>query len=198
MIGSLYYDGSVGRHLLIVTNANQASGPAGSVHPFLTLSASSPIAAGKAIASNISERNSIGISNYNALWAVLSKNMSHGLEFNMNYQWAKSMDLNSLGSQGGLVLPDSNNPRENYGLSDFDVRNHFAGTAIYALPYKGNRFVSGYRLTTIVQYQTGNPVNITAGSSNYNGVTGLVRPTQIGPITRLKQQLPGQTRSEEH
>jgi hypothetical protein len=198
IVGSLYYDGSVGRHLLINTNANQVTGPAGAtsatqLHPFTVLSASSPIDPGKAIASNISERNSIGISSYNALWAVLSKNMSHGLEFNMNYQWAKSMDLNSLGSQGGLVLPDSNNPRGNYGLSDFDVRHHFAGTAIYALPFKGNRFVSGYRLTTIVQYQTGNPVNILASSSSYNGVTGLVRPTQIGPITRLKQQLPGQT-----
>jgi hypothetical protein len=195
IVGSLYYDGSVGKHLLIVTNANQVTGPAGAtgttqVHPFLTLSASSPIGATKAIASNISERNSIGNSNYNALWAVLSKNMSHGIEFNMNYEWTKSMDLNSLGSQGGLVLPDSNNPRGNYGLSDFDVRNHFAGTAIYALPFKSNRFVSGFRLTSIVQYQTGNPVNITAGSSNYNGVTGLVRATQIGPIVTSKSQVP--------
>ncbi len=198
IVGSLYYDGSVGRHLLITTNANQVVGPVGAtnltqVHPFLTLSATSPIGAGKAIASNISQRNSIGKSSYNALWAVLSKNMSHGLQFNVNYEWTKSMDLNSLGSQGGLVLPDSNNPRGNHGLSDFDVRHHFAGTAIYALPFKGNRFVSGYRLSTIVQYQTGNPVNIVAGSSSYNGVTGLVRPTQIGPIARVKKQLPGLT-----
>ena len=34
-----------------------------------------------------------------------AKNMSHGLEFNMNYKWTKSMDINSLGSQGGLNLP---------------------------------------------------------------------------------------------
>ena len=195
IVGSLYYDGSVGKHLLITTNANQVVGPAGAtnltqVHPFLTLSASSPIDAGKAIASNISERNSISSSNYNAMWAVLSKNMHNGLEFNMNYEWTKSMDLNSLGSQGGLTLPDSNNPRENYGLSDFDVRNHYAGTAIYALPFKGNRLVSGYRLSTIVQYQTGNPVNITAGSSSYNGVTGLVRATQVGPIVTSKSQVP--------
>ena len=68
------------------------------------------------------------------------------------------------------ILQDSNNPSGNYGLSDFDTRNHFAGTAIYALPFKGNRLVSGFQLSTIVQYQTGNPVNITAGSSSYNGV----------------------------
>ena len=36
--------------------------------------------------------------------------MSNGLEFNMNYEWTKSMDINSLGSQGVFYLPDSNNP----------------------------------------------------------------------------------------
>jgi hypothetical protein len=193
MIASVYYVGSVGRHLRITTNQNQATGPVGSLHPYQTLSATSPIDPGVAIASNIAEVNSIGTSNYNAMWAVLSKNMSHGLEVNMNYEWSKSMDINSLGSQGGLTAAggapqDSNNPAGNYGLSDFDTRNHFAGTAIYALPFKGNRLVSGYQLSTIVQYQTGNPINITAGSSSYNGLTGAVRPDLVGKITTHKSQ----------
>jgi len=190
MVASVYYDGSLGRHLLIQTNANQVVGAASNsqVHPFTTLSATSPVDPGAAIASNIAEKNSIGFSDYNALWLVLSKNMGNGLEFNMNYEWTKSMDLNSLGSQGGYVLPDSTNPKENYGLSDFDVRQHYAGTAVYALPFKRNSLVSGYQISTIVQYQTGNPVNITAGSSSFNGITGLVRPTQVGPITVAKTQ----------
>jgi Carboxypeptidase regulatory-like domain len=193
MVASLGYYGSVGRHLYIHTNENQATGPVGSPHLYQTLSANSPIDPGVAIASNISESNSIGSSNYNAMWAVLSKNMSHGLYLNMNYEWAKSMDINSLGSQGGLSAAggapqDSNNPAGNYGLSDFDVRNHFAGTAIYALPFKGNRLVSGYQLSTIIQYQTGNPINITAGSSSYNGLTGVVRPDLVGPIVKRKSQ----------
>jgi hypothetical protein len=161
------------------------------VHPFTTLSASSPIKPGAAIASNIGYRNSIGHSSYSAMWAVLSKNMGNGLEFNMNYEWSKSLDINSLGSQGGLNLVDSNNPSLNYGLSDFDVRQHYAGTAIYMLPFKRNRLVEGYQLSTIVQYQTGNPVNILAGSSSFNGITGIVRPTQVGHISRSKQQLAG-------
>jgi outer membrane receptor protein involved in Fe transport len=193
IVASAYYDGSLGRHLLIQTNANQVVGAASNtqVHPFTTLSASSPVDPGGAIASNIAEKNSIGFSDYNALWLVLSKNMGNGLEFNMNYEWTKSMDLNSLGSQGGYVLPDSNNPKENYGLSDFDVRQHYAGTAVYALPFKRNSLVSGYQISTIVQYQTGNPVNITAGSSSFNGITGLVRPTQVGHITVAKTQTSG-------
>ena len=193
MIGSVGYYGSVGRHLEIEANANQVVGAtsATQVHPFTALSATSPVRPGAAIASNIGYRNSSGHSSYNATWIVLRKTMSNGLEFNMNYEWSKSLDINSLGSQGGLTLPDSNNPSENYGLSDFDVRHHYAGTAIYMLPFKRNRLVSGYQLSSIVQYQTGNPVNILAGSSSFNGITGIVRPTQVGPITRSKQQLAG-------
>ena len=193
MVGSVGYYGSVGKHLEIEANANQVVGAtsATQVHPFTTLSASSPIKPGAAIASNIGYRNSIGHSSYSAMWAVLSKNMGNGLEFNMNYEWSKSLDINSLGSQGGLNLVDSNNPSLNYGLSDFDVRQHYAGTAIYMLPFKRNRLVEGYQLSTIVQYQTGNPVNILAGSSSFNGITGIVRPTQVGHISRSKQQLAG-------
>jgi hypothetical protein len=195
MVASLGYYGSVGHHLLVVTNANQVVGTtsANQVHPIAALSATSPIDPSKATAVNIPMRNSIGNSNYNAMWATLAKNMGHGLEFNMNYIWTKSMDLNSLGSQGGNVLPDTNNPSENYGLSDFDVRQHYAGTMIYALPFKRNRLVSGYRLTTIVQYQTGNPVNIVASSDSFNGITGLVRPNILQPLKnfRSKAQIAG-------
>jgi hypothetical protein len=192
---SIGYYGSVGRHLRIATNQNQPTGPT-QVRPYLTLSSTSPIDPGTSINSNISEANSIGISNYNALWTQLSKNMGHGLEFNMNYEWAKSMDLNSLGSQGPtLILEDSNNPRLNYGLSDYDVRNHYAGTALYSLPFKRNRWVAGYQLSTIVQYQTGNPVNITVNSSTYNGLSGfpITHPTQLAPIVTRKIQQPGAT-----
>jgi len=191
MVASVGYYGSTGHHLLVYTNANQASGVPGSPRPFNTLALNSPIAPGASIASNLAERNSIGYSNYNAMWATLGKNMSNGLSFNVNYEWSKSMDINSLGSQGSSVtLPDSNNPAENYGLSDFDVRNHFAGTAIYNLPFKSNRLVAGFRLETIFQYQTGNPVNIVATSDGYNGNSGVIRPNLLGHISRVKQQLP--------
>jgi hypothetical protein len=75
------------------------------------------------------------------------------------------------------------------------VRNHYAGTALYSLPFKRNRWVAGYQLSTIVQYQTGNPVNITVNSSTYNGLSGfpIVHPTQLAPIVTEKIQQPGAT-----
>ena len=72
----------------------------------------SPIDPGKSSNSNIGEVNDVGYSNYNALWLVASKNAGHGLQFNMNYEWSKSMDTNSLGSQGGYTFQDSTNPAE--------------------------------------------------------------------------------------
>ncbi|HEV2575682.1 MAG TPA: carboxypeptidase regulatory-like domain-containing protein [Acidobacteriaceae bacterium] len=199
MVGTIGYYGSTGHHLLINTNFNQASGPPSSPspRPYTTLASTSPIARGASIASNINERNSIGYSNYNSMWVTLNKSFAHGFQFNTNYEWAKSMDINSLGSQGTLTanggLEDANNPALNYGLSDFDVRNHFAGTAIYALPFKRNRFVEGFRLEGIFQYQTGNPVNILASTDGYNGIAGNIRPNLLGKFGRSRVQVPGQS-----
>jgi hypothetical protein len=197
MVGSIGYYGSTGHHLLINTNFNQASGVPGSPRPYNTLAANSPVAPGASIASNINERNSIGYSNYNGLWVTLDKGFHNGMQFNTNYEWAKSMDINSLGSQGSLTanggLQDANNPAGNYGLSDFDVRHHFAGTAIYNLPFKGNRWVEGFSLQGIFQYQTGNPVNLVASTSGYNGIAGNIRPNLIGHIDRRKIQPAGQS-----
>ena len=192
LVSMIGYYGSVGRHLLILTNENQPAG-ASTVRPFTKLAADSPVAQGTSIASNITERNSIGHSSYNAMWSSLAKTLNNGLEFNMNFEWSKSLDINSLGSQGVLSLPDSNNPQLNYGLSDFDVRLHYAGTAVYNLPFKGNRFKEGYQLSSIFQYQTGNPINITANNETFNGLQNYARPTQVGKYTLSKQQTTGVT-----
>ena len=186
ILTSVGYYGSVGRHLRAETNENQPN--AAGVRPYPVLSASSPIDPNVSSNSNIGEVNDVSSSNYNAIWVVATKNTSHGLQFNMNYEWAKSMDTNSLGSQGGYTFQDSNNPAGNYGPSDFDTRNHYAANAIYALPFKRNRFVEGFSLSTIVQYQTGNPVNITYNTSTFTGVAGVIRPNLVAPVTTRKVQ----------
>ena len=185
------YFGSVGRQLRARVNLNQ---PINGVRPYLTLSGSSPIAAGAAVNSNFAEVDSGGSSSYNALWLTARKNLAHGVQFNMTYNWSKSMDLNSLGSQGGYVFQDSYNPQTNLGLSDFDVRNRISANAIYDLPFKGNRFVEGFRLSGIAQWQTGNPMNIinSGVAATVNGLTGTggtVRPNLVGPIATSKSIL---------
>jgi hypothetical protein len=185
------YFGSVGRHLRARRNLNQ---PVNGVRPYLTLSNSSPIAHGAAVNSNFADVTSVSSSNYNALWITGRKNVGHGVQFNATYNWSKSMDLNSLGSQGVYTFQDSNNPASNYGLSDFDTRNRIAANAIYDLPFKGNRFIEGFRLSGIVQWQTGNPMNIinsgvAATVNGLTGTTGTVRPNLVAPISTKKTLL---------
>ena len=188
-IAQVGYYGSVGRHLRVRTNGNQPN--ALGVRPFPSISATSSIDPGFASNSNFATVNSIGVSNYNAMWATLTKDFHHGLQFNMTYSWSKSLDLNSLGSQGGYVLQDSTNPANNYGPSDYDVRNRYVVSAIYNLPYyaSSNRLLAGWRLATIAQYQSGNPVNI-VNTSTFTGVSGVIRPNLVGPVTYGRGQLP--------
>ncbi|MBS1821817.1 MAG: carboxypeptidase regulatory-like domain-containing protein [Acidobacteria bacterium] len=185
------YFGSVGRHLRGRRNLNQ---PVGGVRPYLVLSGSSPIAPGTAVNSNFNDVSNVGSSSYNALWVTGRKNLGRGVQFNATYNWSKSMDLNSLGSQGVYVFQDSNNPASNLGPSDFDVRNRISGTAIYDLPFKGNRLFEGYRLSGILQWQTGNPIEIANSgvAATVNGLTGnttTVRPNLAGPIVTSKTRL---------
>jgi TonB dependent receptor len=187
IVFSAGYYGSVGRHLRGRTNQNQPN--SAGIRPYPVLSLNSPILPGTSSNANIAEANSVGSSNYNAMWLTASKNIGHGLEFNMNYNLSKSMDTNSLGSQGGYTFQDSTNPANNYGPSDFDTRHHYSATAIYNLPFKGNRLVEGYSLSTIVQYQTGNPVNLT-NTSTFTGVSGVVRPNLVGRNVTRKSQTP--------
>ncbi|HEU4389621.1 MAG TPA: TonB-dependent receptor, partial [Blastocatellia bacterium] len=153
------YFGSKGSHLRIQRNINQFIN---GVRPFAKLSPTSPILPGATVG-NILENSSGGNSTYNGLWITANKRLSGGLSFNGSYTFSKSLDYNSLNSQG-VVVQNSYDIRADKGLSDYDARHRFVANAIYELPFKGNRLVEGWQFGTIVQYQTGNPVNLLVGS----------------------------------
>jgi len=171
------YFGSKGTNLRISRNLNQF---VNGVRPFPKLSTSSPILPGSNVG-NIAEVDSAGNSSYNSLWLTATKRFSHGLQFLASYTFSKSLDYNSLNSQG-VVVQDSNNIRADHGLSDFDARNRFVINTIYNLPFKGRRIADGWQLSTIVQVQSGNPVNILASGVTFFGLANTVRPDLTGPI----------------
>lgn len=180
MIG---YFGSKGTHLRISRNINQ---PINGVRPFVRLSASSPIAP-STLLGNITQIESSGNSSYNALWATATKRMSRNFQFNASYTWSKSIDYNSLNSQG-IVVQDSYNLRGDRGLSDYDARHRFVVSGLYEFPWKGNRLVEGWQLGTIIQAQTGNPINILAGNplaiagTTIGGGSGIATFTGIASV----------------
>ena len=171
MIG---YFGSKGTHLNLAINQNQLL-PDGT-RPFPTLSLSSPILPGTKLG-NVTENISGGNSTYHALWVTGTKHLSRGLQFDASYTWSKSLDYNSRNFQG-LTVQDSRNPQGDYGPSDFDARHRFVISSLYELPFKGRRLIEGWRLSGILQLQTGNPLNITVANSLLTGV-GNLRPDLI-------------------
>jgi hypothetical protein len=168
------------------------------VRPFPRLSSFSPILPGSTLG-NITEISSGGNSSYNALWVTGNKRLSRGLQFSASYTWSKSIDYNSLNSQG-VVVQNGYNIQGDRGLSDYDARHRFVINAIYELPFKGNRLVEGWQVSGITQWQTGNPINILAGNplaipgtsiggANIAGFTGVasVRPDLIGDVKIIGQ-----------
>ncbi|MGB8535529.1 MAG: carboxypeptidase-like regulatory domain-containing protein [Acidobacteriaceae bacterium] len=179
LVMELAYIGSQGRHLRIQRNFNQYLYPNGkAVRPYAALSTTSPIRPGSGLG-NIAYIDSDSLSNYNALFYTIRKTLAHGVQINSTYAWSKSLDLNSLGSQGGYTLQNNFDPKGDYGLSDFDARNHFVFSGIWNLPFHGNRLVEGWLLANITQLQSGNPLNVVT-TSTYNGVASTIRPTLVG------------------
>ena len=173
------YVGSKGTHLTLTRNINQ---PVNGLRPFPVVSSSSEILPDTQLG-NITQTESTGNSSYNALWLSATRRLSHGLLIDASYTWSKSLDYNSLSSQG-VVVQDSYNLRGDRGLSDYNVPQRFAANAIYALPFHGNLLTDGWQVAAIVQLQGGNPVNVVT-TSTITGVTGTVRPNVTGPITIL-------------
>ncbi|MBV9679897.1 MAG: hypothetical protein JO185_26415, partial [Acidobacteriaceae bacterium] len=139
----------------------------------------SPIGAGLPL-SNITVYESDGNSSYQALWLTLQKRLSRGLQFNGSYTWSKSIDENSRNIQG-VVIQNSYNIRGDRGLSDFDARHRFVLSAVYDLPFRGNRLIEGWEISLIETLQSGNPVNFHTSNT---GLTGFatVRPNVTGPV----------------
>lgn len=187
------YVGTKGTHLQLTQNVNQpfvTNGFYGAARPYPRLPLSSPILPTQCQAPNpvcpygtINQVNSIGNSNYNALWVTGTKHLSHGLEFLASYTYAKSLDYNSLSTGETYILQNAYNPRGDYGPSEFDARHRFVLSGFYQLPFKGNRLVSGWQIGLITQVQSGNPLNPTLAIGPGPGVSLTVRPNLLGSVT---------------
>jgi hypothetical protein len=128
--------------------------------------------------------SSVGYSDYHALQATLRKRMSNGLLFDINYSFAKALDIGSntergsgfttfgAGGVSGFLL-DSWNPRKQYGRSDFDVRHNVNANWIFELPFgQGRRYAlsgvanaiaGGWSLSGLWRWTSGFPFSVGNG-----------------------------------
>ena len=175
------YFGSHGDRQRIPINLNQFLVPGGTVRPFPTLSATSPILPGAALG-NITEQTSLGWSDYKGLWLTANHRLAHGLQIQGSYTLSKSTDTNSY--DGTLTAQDNTNLADSVGPSDFDVRHRVSLNMSYDLPFKGNRWKDGWQVVLVEQAQTGNPLNIVTNVATITG-TATVRPDLIGALPAI-------------
>ena len=108
---------------------------------------------------------------YDGLNINIDKKMSHGLQFQFAYTWAKSIDDNSSTIAGDTFGNGLNSlyyfaPKSLRGLSDFNVGQNIAVNVLYALPTPKslNGFakaaVGGWQLGTIIKYNNGIPTTV--------------------------------------
>jgi hypothetical protein len=146
-----------------------------------------------------------GVSSYNALQVDVNHRFSRGLSFRGVYTWSKTLDdgdsLNATAAQNAVaLLSNPYNPRADWGLATFDVRNVAAMNVSYALPLgHGRRFwgglngvangvAGGWTLNSIISVQSGFPFtpqlsyNPSNNGDSRNPVRPFLNPAFTGPV----------------
>ncbi len=124
-------------------------------------------------------------STYHALTVVYRRPNYHGLDLNLGYTWAHTMDTSNDSNGGGTAMIQYN-LKADYGDANWDIRNRFVATATYTLPtlqrfgHTVDTLAGGWHVNTIVILQGGQPFNIglTNDQANVGGI-GTQRPNFV-------------------
>jgi len=200
------YHGQTGHHLADYRNGNQLTlAQAAIAAPIIQNTGNCdgpfPTAAQGPYFSLVGECGSITLTesqakmNYNSAQVTLRQRPVHGLEYTLNYTWAKSL-TNSSGnysvsgtSFNGLSVQDGYNLAADYGPSGMDIRHSLNFVGVYHLPFgRGQTFGSsangfldaafgGWKLATTALIYSGFPVTIFGpnASNTNNAGWGLSR-----------------------
>lgn len=141
--------------------------------------------------------------NYNALEITLQHKMVHGIQFDFNYTYGKSIDIASdaerVGPWGGLggAVINSWSPNAGRADSDFDLRHQFNTNFIWEMPFGKGKWIGhdvnsvgeaifgGWQLSGLVRWTSGFPVTVDNGGqypTNYQleGHADQLQPVSTG------------------
>ena len=104
-----------------------------------------------------------GNTKYNSMFVNLKKTLSKGLLVNMSWTWSHAL-ANTLGEGG--APEDPTNLRRDYGNADNDARHYVVGQALYEPRFTPPRlsWINGFELSYTMLYNSGYPINVTAGT----------------------------------
>jgi hypothetical protein len=142
------------------------------------------------IIGQLSETQSAGNAHYDALQMSVDRRFARGFSILANYTYGKSIDLTSddPSNPTDVIVVDSFNVRYDRGPSNFDIRHVFNVSYLWELPswkslgFFGTRILGGWQINGLTRFQSGTPVNITAGQDvNLNGIAND-RPNVVGTV----------------
>ena len=181
---TLGYAGSAGRHLTVLYDLNQprANGTAvASPRPYRqTVFPNQSIFTGQTLL-GINQLNSGASSNYNSLQATLRQSTWKGLNFALNYTFAKSMD----DASSSATPTNSYNIHQDYGPSTFDARHVVTGTVFYSVPqlfHAMPRLTRGWQTNALLTYSTGLPLNPLLSGDRSVTSQGKDRPNVVAGV----------------
>jgi hypothetical protein len=144
--------------------------------------------------------DSLGRSNYQGLNIGLDKRITGGLQFKVNYTYAKFLD--NLGSRDDLGNPigitagagaftNYYNQGSDWGLSGNDIRHRIITSTIYELPVGNgklfnpssrilNQILGGWSIGGIVEFHTGTPLSPFMLTNTTNSYSDGQRPNVVG------------------
>jgi len=210
---SVGYHGQDGHHLADYRDGNQipiANAPAVSAiinAPGGSCSAAFPAALQTPYYNLVGECGTILVTesnarmNYNAAQVTVRQRTHKGLEYSLNYTWAKSL-TNSSGnyavantSWNGSSFQDAYNINGDYGPSGMDIRNSMNFIGVYELPFgrgrayggNSNRVLDaafgGWKIAASALLYSGFPVTIFGQNNNSaNNAFGYNRANQYRPM----------------
>jgi outer membrane receptor protein involved in Fe transport len=201
MMADVSYTGTKGSNLIWPINIDGAG-----LGPATTTVARRPF---PAPLTAVTEYSPSGQSIYNGLQAKLEKRFSNGLYFLLGYTFSRAIDNDSNGLDlisgiGGTGPQAPANLAAERGLSSFQVKHRFVGSAVWNIPYgRGQKFGSnapaplnfilgGWQITGIETAQSGQPftVQISCTDIGADGGGGSCRPDQIGgPRSGVSQNI---------
>jgi hypothetical protein len=181
------YVGELGRHQIFESTVVNTGAPNGPYPTDATTGPSAPppltTAAALPNVQSIDGFLPSGTSNYNALQVIFARRLTKGLSFNSNYTYGRSLTDAVGGSSpldGNGLEP--NDPSYDYGNSSNDVRQRFATSLTYELPFakeaQGLRaiFTKGFTVNFIDYWQTGLPFTVTDAEANAYGLAQINLP----------------------
>ena len=126
-----------------------------------------------------------GVETYHGLSVLFRQRGWHGLESNLGYTWAHTLDTSNDANGGGTPMIQYN-LKADYGPANWDIRHRFVGTVTYTLPsitrfgHAVDTLAGGWHVNTIVTLQGGVPFNVSIQNDQANvGGIGTQRPNFV-------------------